>query len=157
MSDGSIGSFGFFKTMILVNLFFAVSITIFAHGLEAMSSSSLAHITTYQALGDRLGLEDVGEEVESGLERELNVPLLDIGALVFYSGNILIDLLLNFAFAIPQMLLLLTHSFGTLFNIDTTGFFLGQIQLFAGVIFGIFYIFGFVQLLLGIRSGRTIT
>lgn len=152
---GEVGSFGFFKTMLIVNLFFTLSITLLTYGLTTMASESVTHIYTYSALADRMGLEEVSERVESGLDRELTVPLLDVGALVFYSGNIIIDLLLNFAFAIPQMLTLLLHAFTQLFALDST--ILGHVQLFSMVVFGIFYIFGFIQMLLGVRSGRTIT
>ena len=73
----------------------------------------------------------------------------------FYSGNILIDLLMNFFFAIPEMIGLLVVGMQTLFNID--GYFYAMIEGFAGVVMTSLYIIGLLQLLNTIRGRGVIT
>lgn len=156
MADGGVGSFSFFKTMLIVQIFFAICITIIVYGLQGLDDNAVRQIGEYSAAGDRVDINELAEDIETGLSRELNMPLIDVGALVFYSGNIIIDLLLNFAFAIPIMLGLLVSSFHGIFPaIDP--FFVGRIQLISSIIFGVLYVFGFIQMVIGIRSGRVIT
>jgi hypothetical protein len=91
-------------------------------------------------------------EVEDSLSTQTNLPAIDLGALIFYSGNILIDLLLNFAFAIPEIIALLIHSLMSMFSLEVQIF--GLMTILFYLLFMIFYILGIIQFLTGIRSGR---
>ena len=65
-----------------------------------------------------------------------------------------LDLLLNFAFAIPEMIGMLINGIQRLLNID--GYLFAAVELFFSVLMVALYFIGIVQLLGGMRSGRTI-
>jgi len=140
-----------FKTVIWVQLFYAVAIVLFTHN---MPGSSVHYVEWYSDSTATIDLESVGSQVEDSLRAQADIPVIELGALVFYSGNIILDLLANFAFAIPAMLGLLVEGFTRLFSID--GFIAIQVQLFASVLILVMYVIGLVQLVAGIRSGRIV-
>jgi len=149
MAEGNI--MDLFKVMLLVQLFYAFAITSLAYGMPA---ESLNFVTSFQGTTNSLDMQTVTQEVQENLQSQTNIPVIELGALVFYSGNILIDLLLNFLTAIPQMLAMLVNGLTMMFAIDTELFVL--VELFAVGVVSIMYILGIIQLLTGIRSGRLI-
>lgn len=140
-----------FKLIIIVQLFFSFAITGLAY---AIPDDALNYVTSFSNPADEITFEGVTEEVQDSLEQQTNIPVIDLGALVFYSGNILIDLLLNFVFAIPQMLGLLVHGLMLLLNVDT--YLIGLVQGFASAVVLALYVIGIMQLLTSIRSGRVV-
>jgi hypothetical protein len=140
-----------FKWMMIIQLFYAFCITGVSY---AMPDNAKSYVTGFSDVTESINLEDVSNQVQDSLERQTNIPLIEIGALVFYSGNILIDLVLNFAFAIPQMLGLIISGLVLLFNLD------GQIvlftQLFMSVTITALYLISIIQLVVGLRSGRIV-
>lgn len=140
-----------FKVIILVQLFYAVCITGLTYSLP---SDTLNYVTSFSDVGQTIDLDTVSEDVRDSLESQTNIGVIELGALVFYSGNILIDLLLNFAFALPQMFGLIIHGITILFNLDPIIFAL--VQLFASVTILVLYFISLIQLLTGIRSGRVV-
>jgi hypothetical protein len=144
---------GGFKVMIIVMLFYATSITLITYALEDVAPAQ-AQLLPYSELSEEIDLEGVSTQVEDSLTRQTDIPVVEVGALVFYSGNILIDLLLNFAYAVPQMIALLIHGLQTLLNIDVQIW--AIVQIFASVLITALYFIGLIQLLTGIRSGRII-
>ena len=140
-----------FKTIILVQLFYAVCIT----GLVAsMPGESVDYVTGFSDLADQIDINTVSEEVQQSLTRQQSIPVIELGALVFYSGNILIDLLLNFFFAIPEMLTMLINGVMMLFGIHVEA--MGIIQIFLSVITVVLYVISVIQLAVGVRSGRLV-
>jgi len=139
----------YFKVVLALMLFYSFAITILAYSVP---SDSLQYVTAFSDVGNSIDLETVGNDVQESLESQTNIPVIELGALVFYSGNILIDLLLNFAFAIPQMLGLLINGIQLLFNIDSYLFVV--VELFASVAVMVTYFIGIMQLFTGIVSGR---
>lgn len=140
-----------FIWIIIIQLFYAFSITLITH---AMPDSNLNHVEVFNEPAENFDMIGIKDDVESSLQGQTTMPVVDIGALVFYSGNILLDLLLNFFFAIPQMLFLLITAFTQLFNMPE--FITAQIEIFVSVIVAILYFISLMQLLLGVRSGRSI-
>jgi len=139
-----------FKVVVLVQLFYAFSITIVAHSLPA---ETLAQATRFQDISEEINLQNVGNDVQETIEKQANLPLIEIGAIIFYSGNIIIDLLLNFAFAIPQMIGLLVYGITSLFSIDT--YIVAYVELFFSVVMMVLYFLGIIELLTAIRSRGT--
>lgn len=141
-----------FKTIILVQLFYAVAIT----GLVAtIPDDAKSYVTGFSDIADSIDVDTVSEDVQDSLQRQQSIPVIELGALVFYSGNILIDLLLNFFFAIPQMLTMLVNGLMLLFtgvNVQA----MGIIQLFLSVITVVMYVISIIQLTVGVRSGRLV-
>lgn len=141
----------YFKVVIIIMLFYSFGITILSYSLP---SDSLTYVTGFSDLGDSFDLETVGSDVQSSLESQTDIPVIELGALVFYSSNIILDLLLNFAFAIPQMFGLLINGISILFNVDSQLFVV--VQLFTSVVMIVLYFVGLIQLMTGIRSGRVV-
>lgn len=138
-----------FKVLLIVQLFYAFSITALSYSLPA---DSLTYVTGFSEVGDTIDLETVSGEVTESLDQQKDIPVIELGALVFYSGNILIDLLLNFALAIPQMLTLLVQGLLNLVGLDSELWVV--VQIFASTVVMVMYVLGLIELLTGIRSGR---
>jgi len=140
-----------FKTIIIVQLFYAFAITCLAY---AMPANSLTYVDAFGDLAQEIDVEGVSGDIESSIDSQLNIPVVELGSLIFYSGNILLDLLLNFFFAIPEMIGLLLHGFTMLFNIDAVLY--QAVEAFSAAIVTILYVIGLIEILISIRSGRAL-
>lgn len=136
----------------MVQLFYAFAITLLVYGMPV---DSIDYVTSFSDVTNTVNLNNTGQLVQESLERQTNIPVIELGALVFYSGNILIDLLLNFAFAIPEMIGMMVNGLQQLLNIDSRMF--ATVEMFFAVLMVAFYFLGIIQLLAGVRSGRSIT
>lgn len=144
-----------FKSVLWVMLFYSVAINIIIYSLPA-GAINYADFFTDTIDESNLNYNSITADVQSGLDQQSNVPLIEVGALVFYSGNILVDLILNFVTAIPQMIGLLINGITSLFGNGIDATVLGLVQGFATAAVTIFYILGLINLTTGIRSGRVI-
>lgn len=135
------------KVIIVVQLFYAMSITILAYSMPA---DSLTYVDGFGTVADDIGLEDVATDLEDNLNRQRDIPVVELGSLVFYSGNILVDLLLNFMFAIPQMIGLVLNGLVTMFNFDP--YIWQVVELFAAVVVVALYVLGMIQMLINLRG-----
>jgi hypothetical protein len=151
------GMMNLFKAIILVQLFYAFAITLVTYSMPA---ESLDYVTSFSDITGTVNLESTSQQIQESVTDQTNIPVVEIGALIFFSGNIIIDLLLNFAFAIPQMLAtlingmeIIVQQMGSTLNADISNI----VQLFASVVIMVLYFVGIIQLLTSIRSGRTIT
>lgn len=141
-------TYGIFKVSILVMLFYGFSITLISHLLpDGAKQQANIFITSDNDISN----DAIINELESGITRQRDVPIIDLGALVFYSGNFLIDLVLNFLFAVPQMITFFFVGLGTIINIDA--FIFQQLQTILSVLVGTFYIIGLVEIILNLRAG----
>lgn len=140
-----------FTVVIVVQLFYAFVITACAY---ALPSAALVYVSGFSDFGTDLTLQGVGDSIEDSLVSQTNIPVIELGALVFYSGNIILDLLINFAFAIPQMITMLLNGIMMLVNVDTNVF--NIMQLFFSVVIVAVYFFGLIRLVTSIRSGRLV-
>ena len=93
-------------------------------------------------------------EFEQSLGTVKNVPLYDVGMLVFWTGNIIVDIFLNFIFALPEMITLVLNAMFIFIPIDP--YLQYNIKLIVMVIGGILYIWMIISIISGIRSGRRI-
>ncbi len=140
-----------FKIVILIQLFYSFAITVL---VSAMPPESLNYVTGFSDITDEINLETVSSDVQSSLTSQTEIPVIDVGSLIFFSGNILLDLLLNFAFAIPQMLGLLISGLLLLINVDSTIYI--TVELFTGVLVVVMYFIAIIQLIAGLRTGRVV-
>ena len=141
-----------FKTIIVIMVFYSFAITLLVYSMPA---DTLNYVTSFSDITGSINLESVGTEVQDSITRQTNIPVIDIGALVFYSGNILIDLLLNFAYAIPEMFAIILNGIMLLLNLDTD--IVSTVELFTVVLITVLYFIGIIQLLMGARTGRLFT
>lgn len=140
-----------FKTIIIVMLFYSVSITLLTY---ALPSDAKHYVDPFSEVANDINLENTSAQLKDSVEAQTSIPVIELGALVFYSGNILVDLLLNFAYAIPQMIGLILNGILLLLNIDSYVF--AVVQIFASVIVTVLYFIGIIQLLTSVRSGRMV-
>ena len=143
-----------FMAMLIVQLFYAFAITSITYALEPTGALVDKHIQSFSDIISGVNAETVAAQVQGNIQKQTNIPIIELGALVFYSGNYLIDLLLNFAFAIPQMVGQLIAGITYMFNFDP--FLANQLELFASGVVGLFYFMGIIQLLLNVRSGQLV-
>lgn len=144
-------AYEWFISAIMVMLFYSFAITTLTYALPA---DSLSYVNSFSDIRSDLTLDSVATDIEDGLTQQQSIPVIELGALVFYSGNILIDLLLNFIFAFPEMVGLLVNGITTIFNLDTMIF--ATVQIFATVLMMALYIIALIQLLTNVRSGQLI-
>lgn len=140
-----------FTTMIILQLFYSFSITAIAYGLPENAKS---YAFTYSDITNKINVNSTSTYIEKNVRSQTKLPLIELGALVFYSGNLLIDLILNFAFAIPQMVTMFINGLMILINVDP--YLSNLVELFSTGIISVLYFIGVVQLLVGIRSGRVV-
>jgi len=134
------------KVALLVMLFFSVAMTLLAH---ALPDDSLKYISDYS--GGSRNLDTMYNDVEDSLNVQTNIPIIEVGALIFYSGNFIVDLILNFIFAIPEMLGLLIHGIMIILNVDSYLFMV--VEAFASIAIFIFYVVSIIEMLANLRSG----
>lgn len=139
-----------FTVIIIVQLFYSFSITVLTHSLP---DGSLNYVGAFSEPADEISLTETATSIEDSISRQTSLPIVEFGALVFFSGNIVVDLLLNFAFAIPQMIGILINGIMLLFNVDS--FLFATVQVFSSVVIMALYFFGLIQLVLGVRSGSS--
>jgi hypothetical protein len=139
----------FLKFIFTIQLFWALGITLLVATIPA------AHLTPVTLFVDSSGadtLETIGPELESNLQNQVNLPLINAAALVFYSGNLIVDLVLNFFTAIPQMFTLLLEGFFMLVpNINPVV--QTYFKLFVFTIISVMYFLGLISFLSKSRSG----
>jgi len=144
----------FFKVMIMVQLFYAAGITLLVYGLDEFGNAPLTRTTAFSGITDTINLGNVRDEVQDSLSSQLDMPVVELAALVFYSGNLLVDLLLNFFTAIPQMITILINGILMLFNLNNE--IIGVVQLFCTVVISMFYIIGLIEALISLRGRGTL-
>ena len=91
---------------------------------------------------DESGLIDyttLNQQVESTVENQTNIPLLDFGALVFYSSSFLLNLMINFITAVPQMMVMFISAIAALLPI---GYLEVEIKGIFTIIISLFYFLG---------------
>jgi len=138
------------KVMVVVMLFYSLAINLIVYTLP----DDVKNIAEPFQNSDNYNVENMTSVFEESLQRQKDIPVVEVGALVFYSGNILVDLLVNFIYAIPEMIGFIIYTVMSLFSIPT--FIINYVQLFVGGAFTILYVIGLIQMLIGVRTGRVI-
>jgi|SRR6056297_2808066 len=141
------GALNSFKAILIVMLFYSFVITTMTY---VTPEGALNYIESIDDITTPTDLQEVGEKVQSSVEKQTNIPVVEMGALVFYSGNILIDLILNFIYAIPQMIGLLVNLLLMLFNVESQVF--AIVEIFAAVIYTVLMLLTLLEMLTNIRA-----
>jgi hypothetical protein len=135
-----------FFAVILVQLIYAFGITILVYSLSGMN----VNLNAMVSLPEAPNIVNTTQKFEEQLQRTRNIPLVDIGALVFYSGNAFIDLIGNFITAIPQMVTFLLNVGIQLFPLEPTLAF--YLKLFLEASLTIIYIWLLITFILSLFS-----
>lgn len=141
-----------FKVLIVVQLFYAFCMTAL---LYAIPTDASTYVTRFSDVTEVINLKEVGSQVEDSLQSQTSMPVVELGALVFYSGNLILDLLLNFIFAIPQMLGLIVAGLTSIFALDIRVFVV--VELFGSVVVIVMYVMGLIELISSLRAGTSIS
>jgi len=140
-----------FKVVIMIQLFYGLAITGLTYALPV---DVLNEVQAFSDISTSTNFEEISSQIEDSVEQQINMPVIELGALVFYSGNIIIDMVLNSALAIPEMFTILINGFCRLISLDS--YITNLLMVFAGVVFSVMYFIGIIQLLMNVRSGRVI-
>lgn len=141
----------YFKAVVMIMLFYSFCITVLTYALPGEAKT---FVDPFSDVANEIDMESTSAQLRESVEAQTNIPVVELGALVFYSGNIIVDLLLNFLYAIPQMLGLLINGVMLLLNVDSYIF--AIVEIFAAVAVSIMYLIGLIQLLTSVRSGRMV-
>lgn len=85
----------------------------------------------------------------------MNVPLVDLGTLVFFSGNVVVDLMLNTILAIPEMITILVN--GILSLLPISSYVAVQIKVFIFAAISIMYVIMLLAFIADVRSRGGVT
>lgn len=141
----------FVKVVLVAQLFYAVGATML---VEAMPADSLEYVTLFEAPAEAYPMQEIGSSVESGASNQLTLPFVDSTTLLFNSGNILINLVFNFIFAVPQLLTLILTAFMIFFAVNPMV--ATYIKLFFLCFVSILYIVGAISFLMNVRSAGAV-
>lgn len=109
----------FFTIMMLVSLFYSLSINLIIYTLPDDTARGV--IGNEKALADNINTQDIGGKVEDTFtDIRTRFPLYDLAVMAFYTGQFLLDLVINFVLAIPQMVMIFVNGIFMILPIDST-------------------------------------
>jgi len=145
-------TFDYFVAIIVFQLFFGAGISMLAYSLPSDPQG-----ISYTVLAEpkhEINIKTVGQDLKDSAEQQVNLPLVDLGALVFYSGNIVMDMVLNSVFAVPEVVTLGFDIVMGYFPIDVTLQNYIKIVIFAVIM--ALYVIGILAFVMNMRSGAPI-
>ena len=140
--------FQVFTALLMVQLFYAFAVTLVVPVLPAALENQVIQFTDEAGT---INYTTLATEVEGTVENQVNIPLLDFGALVFYSSSFLLNLMINFITAIPQMLTIFINAI--FIFIPVTQSVQIQIKTIFTVVVSLFYFLGLLAFITGFRGG----
>jgi hypothetical protein len=91
-----------FYTLMLMQIFFSLGVTMIVAVLPAAQANQIVIFTNSNNL---INVATLSTSMVGGVGSQQTIPLIEFGALIFYSTNIFINLVVNFFFAVPQMII----------------------------------------------------
>jgi len=148
------GAMEWFKVALIVQLFFGAFLTMTVHGLSNAPGFNDNDVAAFNIVNSDFNTERVAGTLGTNAEKQFQLGAQDLGSLAYFSGNILVDFVVNAFAAIPLMFGLLVQAIAYFITLDPV--ISQQLSLFVTVIVGALYVIGFMQLLIGVRSGRLV-
>jgi len=149
-------TYDYFKYVIIIQLVFGIGATMISHSLPEQTMVDLSSQITPEEVDS---MEDLStnftEKIEAIRNPPINLPFVDTAFILFYSGNLVIDSLINSIFAIPSMFTVLISGF-TIF-IPIYAPYKAILQLFVYSVIAILYLIGIIAVLLNLRSQGGVT
>jgi len=115
-----------------------------------MPNATNNQVVMFNNSSNIIELGTLQSSVDQGISDQTSIPLLETGALIFYSSATILNLMVNFFTAIPQMATLLIGVLFTFIPIDT-----GIAILVKAWVFGIVGILYAIALFAFITGTRT--
>lgn len=136
-----------FVWLLIVQMFYAFSVSVFVPMIPDIQQQQIIQYTDERGV---VNFATLGSSMQGAVNSQSTIPFLDLGALVFYSSSILINLVLNFITAIPQMVSWLLVGLFTFLPFDST------IQnsvkmIFLGMVTIIYYLL-LILYIMGVRT-----
>ena len=97
-------------------------------------------------------LRDISLDVEQNIGNQLSLPVLDTVTLIMFTGNILVDLILNFLTALPSMFILLIEGIALFVPIEAT--LLQTFEMLLWVTATVLYLIAITSTIANLRSSR---
>lgn len=141
------GQFDFFKTMLTVQLFWAFAVTILLYVTPIATTNQLT-LTQYQ--DGSFDLLEVKSQFEGIMTSQTNIPFVNAGALIFYSGNLILNLMVNFFTFVPQMFTIILTLIAAIIPMDAN--LLNQLKVFITVFMGIMYVIALLSFISQYRN-----
>lgn len=138
----------FFTRAIEVMAVYSLMITLLIYSLP---TDSLTYVYELKSSPAYRETSDISSQFQSNIDQQRSFGVVERAALALYSGNILIDLLLNFFTAVPSMATIIMK--GILIFMNLSDPLENALMSFTYAIVGIIYILSIILLLLDIRSG----
>lgn len=104
-----------FTSLLMVQMFYALAVTLIVAVVPGIAANQIVAFTNNSSV---IQFTTLASAMQGGVSNQFNIPLLDFGALIFYSTSILLNLMVNFFTAIPQMLSILVQAIFIFIPID---------------------------------------
>jgi hypothetical protein len=135
------------RGIIIVQIFFGFAMTAISY---VIPDDAKVYADSYFDVAGSTDINQVTGKIQEAMTRQTNIPLIDLGALVFYSGNFILDLFVNMAFAIPIMIGLIVNGLMNLFNLYSP--MVNLIEITVAGLWLCMYFMGLIQMLLNMRT-----
>lgn len=138
------------EVLLVVNLFWAMAVTILSYAfINPANSGVLGGIVT-----SSISAEEMSQKLQGTLTAQTSIPVIDLGALIFYSGVILVDFVANFITAVPSMVTGLVVIFQYIFGIDAVVAY--WMKMFLYVFVMVYWVMYLLQMVISMRSGARV-
>jgi hypothetical protein len=97
-----------FIVLLTTQLFYALSVTLLVPFFPNATSNQ---VVMYTNSNNVINFNTLSESMGQGISNQSSLPILDTGALIFYSSGVILSLMVNFFTAIPQMITALLSGF----------------------------------------------
>lgn len=143
-------TFSYFVAILMLSLFYGFGSTLLTYTMNPYLTAPQQQLTVGFGIDDT-SITDITGKIQGATSSQLRIPVLDVGALVFYSGNILVDLMFNSFFALPSLVSVLTNAFVKFFAVDAI--MIANLEVFLFALISVAYFINMIGFLLSIRSG----
>lgn len=141
--------FHYFISVVLMSLFWSFSITTIVYALQQNPVQDINFIVEFQN-ADLPSYQETGQDFQTNLQSQKQFGIVDAGALALFSGNLLLDLTLNFFFAVPNMFYLFFSGIFAFLHINV--FLQKEIILWVQIVLSVISTIFLFQFLLGART-----
>lgn len=149
------GAIRYFKFLIMLQLFYSLGVTFLVYSLQPFGITTLS-IQSQPFINKTADSASLQNQIQNAMKSQMNIPLIDLGALVFYSGNILVDMFVNFFTMLPGMFNLVIDGFSYFFA-GVEVYYIVAIKVLTFAFLTIMYFIMLIQFLLSVRArGATV-
>jgi len=134
----------FIKNIVLFSMFYSLVMTLLTYSVSVPAEFS-----------PEKSVNEISSSVESVYKSSVGIPIIDLGALVFFTGNAVLDFLINFVTAVPSATTAVLA-----FALSFTNLPSDVINLVKGSLYAIgiaLYVITLIAIILNVRSRGAVT